>query len=120
MLFALPLGALGDITSGAAIAIIATWMGIIGGYLRIRRSILQDREEMVRRVATDIVNAEITRRAATFMDRREQELINDQNTERYRTLTNLTSVAHEMRMMVSALERAIAKDEMRREERDGR
>lgn len=111
---------LGGISAGALVGIAATWIAIISGYFHIRRTLLQDRETAMKRVAEAAVRAELAVRGPTFMGRREQEIINSQNAERYHTLANFDNVAQELRHLTSALERAIAKDDRVGRERDAR
>lgn len=111
---------LGGISAGALVGIAATWIAIISGYFHIRRSIVQDRDAAMKRTAEAAVRAEFAVRGPTFMDRREQEIINSQHSERYQTLTKFDNVAQELRHLTSALERAIAKDDRAGRERDGR
>ena len=80
---------LGGISAGALVGIAGTWIAIVGGYFHIRRTLVQDREASIKRIAEAVVRAELAVRGPTFMDRSEQDRINEQNTERYQTLTRL-------------------------------
>jgi hypothetical protein len=91
------------ITPGAIGGLAATWIGIVMGYINLRRSIKHENTEAIKTEATRIATDLFAARAVTLMDRREQETINRHQEERFRTMASLTELAREIRSLAEAI-----------------
>jgi hypothetical protein len=94
------------ITPGAVVGLLATWIGVLMGYLNLRRQMRAEMMEAIRNEAHRIASEMFSARAATLMDRREQETINKHNEERLRDQASMRDLAREIRYLAESIGKA--------------
>lgn len=97
------------ITPGALVGLAATWIGIVMGYVNLRRSMKNENVETIRTEAKRIADELFSARASTLMDRREQEVINRHNEERYKAQASVSELAREIRYLAEQIRTNAAK-----------
>lgn len=92
----------GNISIGAMLGLIATWVGFAIGLMNFRRGMRADAERLTETVATRIakeqIASEVDRHIGKSMGRAEQERVNTKNDERYDALLRRVERLEDIRL----------------------